>query len=93
MESAYLFMLASFAASFVLGMLTLNNWVAVGLPAMTPTAVTISKLGLASNPGFGETLLFLSPFLVGGTVLYAFICFGAVRVGRGLRARLARSKS
>lgn len=87
MESAYVFMLLAAVASFGLGMLTPKNWIAVGLPAATPVLFTVVRMAMAPNPGMGETLLFISPFLIGGTILYAFICYSAAKAGRGIRAR------
>jgi|CXWL01.1.fsa_nt_gi acyl dehydratase len=89
MEIAYIIMFIAVVASFFLGMLTRNFWIAVVLPAISPATATVALYAMAPNPGFGETLLFISPFLIGGTLFYALICFAAATVGRALRARLS----
>jgi len=81
--------LLSLVASFFLGMLTRNNWIAAGLPAMTPAAVAVIRLAIAPNPGFGEALLYLSPFLIGITLGYYTLCFFVARAGRALHARFS----
>ena len=92
MESAYFIVLLAAVASFGLGMLTTRNWIAVGVPAVAPMAFTVVRMSLAPNPGMGEAILFVSPFLIGGTILYAFICYWVVKAGRGVRASFGRSQ-
>lgn len=82
MESAYVLMSATFGSAVVTGAVTRNNWAAVGLPMLIPILFTASKI---KGPGLGETLLFVSPFLVAGAIVYAGIAYAGVRLGRVFR--------
>lgn len=91
MESAYVIIIVAAVASFVLSMFTANNWIAIWTPAMAPMAFTVVRMSMAPNPGMGGAILFISPFLMGGTILYAFICYSAAKAGRRVRAKFGRS--
>jgi hypothetical protein len=87
MEPSHIFIFATFSIAAVLGATTKNNWIAIGLPMLIPVLSTAARF---RGPGLGETLLFVSPFLVAGAVLFAGICYAGTSVGRGLRGFVTR---
>jgi hypothetical protein len=90
MESAYVLMLATFGAGVALGAATKNNGIAVGLPLLVPLAFTFARVGLGKpGPGTWEALLFVSPFLVAGAILYGGIALVGAKLGRRIRKGLA----
>ena len=88
MDSSPLFLAIPIVVSAVLGLLTSNNWIAVGIPSIAPAAFAVVRMGMAPNPGFVESLRFVSPFIVGYTIVFAFICELSVRICRGIRSRV-----
>ncbi len=84
MESAYVLMLGTFAAAVVLGALFRSRAVATLLALLVPVAGVASKIkGGGAN---AETLLFISPFLVAGLLIYGFIAFVGARLGCWFRS-------
>ena len=63
--------------------MTRNNWIAVGVPMLIPFLFTASRL---KGPGLGEALLYVSPFLAAGAIMYGGVSYAGVSAGRRLRA-------
>jgi hypothetical protein len=84
MDPAYVAMFATFGGCAILGAVIKRTWVVVALGSLVPIAFTASRLG-KPGPGMWESLLFVSPFLIGGAVIYGFVALLGARFGRYLR--------
>ena len=96
MDIAYVGMLATFGASAVLGATIRRNWIVVGLGSLVPVvpyAITLAHAVKSGGTWSWEGLLFVSPFLIAGAVVYALISFAGARFGRRMRQGLVRSRS
>jgi hypothetical protein len=90
MESAYVLMFSTFGLAVVLGAITSRNWISVGIPLLVPLVFTIARVGIGKpGPGTWEALLFVSPFLVAGAILYSGIALVGAKLGRRIRKGLA----
>jgi len=95
MDGTHILMVIVGLVSFILAFLGVSNWIAVGLPSLSPVGLMVGKM-LFNNVNIkdiGEALLFVSPFVVAMVCLCAMPCYLAATLGRvaGRRFRPTRS--
>jgi hypothetical protein len=86
MDKAYLLMSGVFAVAVATGAAFPKSRLAVVIPLLLPIAIT--AIPILRDPKAGEAFLFVAPFLVAILIVYGFISFGGVAVGRWLRRRI-----
>jgi hypothetical protein len=83
LDKAYFFIAGAFAVSVFLGLRNTRVWAAVCLVALAPAVLALAGLGLPST-----NVMFVSMHLVGLIILYAFIGFIGLLLGKSIHKRL-----
>ena len=92
MDKAYLFMAIAFGASFILGLITAKNWIAVCLSTMAPSTAALLFYGIPASKDVGPLFAIAGPFLVAGSIWYAIIGLAGARLGRRVRIRFENAR-
>ena len=92
MDKAYLFMAIAFGASFVLGLITAKNWIAVYLSTMAPSIAALFFYGIPAGKDIGPLFAIAGPFLLAGSIWYAIIGLAGARLGRRVRTRFENTR-
>ncbi len=82
MDAAYILMIGVGVASFALALFGANNWFSVGLLSLSPLGLVATRMLGDNTNGVGESLLYLSPFLIGMVFLYGLLCLIGSALGR-----------
>lgn len=85
MDNAYIFMLGTFAFAMVCGFFIPSRAIAVLIPTSVPILSVVFKFVSSSRARAGETLLFVSPFLIAIALGYGVISLAGVSIGRRFR--------
>ena len=84
MDKAYFFIGSAFALSVFLGFRNTRVWLAVCLVAIAPSVLALAGFSFPST-----SMLFVSLHLIGLTILYTFIGFIGVLLGKSFRKRFS----